>query len=110
MPSLVLHKRVPGLSAGVVSREWLAAQIETHLAANQPASALPVSRSVFRSLRMKLHPPPASRILPDTCAAVFGAPPSSWVTVNDVTPPCPGSISHVRRLKPSAAISGSQRA
>ncbi len=44
---------------------------------------------------------------PETSAASFGAPSSSWVTVSEHVPFWWSLISFVRRVKPSAALSGS---
>jgi len=69
----------------------------------------PVSNRVSRSLRTKRQPPPASGIEPLTWAAVIGA----LQFVGERQPAHaagPGSISLVTRVKPSASISGVNRA
>src|SRR5262245_59244769 len=71
---------------------------------------LPVSSSVFMSLKIQAQPPaPISENLLATMSAMIGAPSSSWVTVSLEKPDATFSISHVTRVKPSAFIASLKR-
>ncbi len=54
--------------------------------------------------QLQLPPGPPASSSPPTIAASLGACSSSWMSVSFVTPPSPGSISWVSRVKPSVAM------